>query len=77
MGAIDFPLRYRMVIQWSEEDRCYLVGLPDFPGQEWRTHGETYEQAAANGQECLESLILSYEADGEVLPTPQEVLNPV
>lgn len=32
-------LKYQMVIQWSEEDDCFLVGFPDFPGQQWRTHG--------------------------------------
>ena len=35
-------LKYQMVIQWSEEDDCFLVGFPDFPGQQWRTHGKTY-----------------------------------
>jgi hypothetical protein len=25
-------LKYQMVIQWSEEDNCFLVGFPDFPG---------------------------------------------
>jgi predicted RNase H-like HicB family nuclease len=64
-------LKYQMIIQWSEEDDCFLVSLPDFPGQKWRTHGETYEEAVANGKEALESLIISYEADGETLPEPK------
>ncbi|BAZ81442.1 hypothetical protein NIES73_27100 [Sphaerospermopsis kisseleviana NIES-73] len=68
-GTMD-KLRYQMIIQWSEEDDCFLVSLPDFPGQKWRTHGETYEEAVANGKEALESLIISYEADGESLPEP-------
>jgi predicted RNase H-like HicB family nuclease len=63
-------LKYQMIIQWSEEDHCFLVSLPDFPGQKWRTHGETYEEAVANGKEALESLIISYKADGESLPEP-------
>lgn len=60
--------KYQMVIQWSDEDNCFLVGFPDFPGQRWRTHGHTYEEAFANGTEALESLILAYEATGELLP---------
>lgn len=44
------PIKYRMVIQWSDEDNCFLVALPDFPGQYWRTHGDTYEEAVANGK---------------------------
>jgi antitoxin HicB len=63
-------LKYQMIIQWSDEDNCFLVALPDFPGQYWRTHGNTYEEAVANGKEALESLIISYEADGEILPKP-------
>lgn len=33
-----------MIIQWSEEDNCFLVALPDFPGSYWRTHGDTYDE---------------------------------
>ena len=63
-------LKYQMVIQWSEEDNCFLVGFPDFLGQQWRTHGETYEEAVTNGIEALESLVIAYEATGEPLPEP-------
>jgi predicted RNase H-like HicB family nuclease len=59
-----------MIIQWSDEDHCFLVGLPDFPGQQWRTHGDTYEAAVANGIEALESLIVAYAAIGDRLPEP-------
>jgi predicted RNase H-like HicB family nuclease len=47
-----------------------LVGFPDFPGQQWRTHGETYEEAVTQGIEALESLVMAYEASGEPLPEP-------
>lgn len=60
-------LRYQMIIIWSDEDDCYLVHFPDFPEQKYRTHGETYEQAARNGQEVLELLL---EEDGLPLPDP-------
>ncbi len=66
-------MKYEMQICWSEEDNCYLVGFPDFPGQQWRTHGDTYETAAANGVEALESLIIAYEADRDPLPQPKPV----
>ena len=42
-------LKYQMIIQWNDEDNCFLVSLPDFPGQQWRTHGNTYEEAVTNG----------------------------
>lgn len=60
-------LRYQMLIVWSEEDNCYLVHLPDFPEQTYRTHGNSYQEAARNGQEVLELLL---EEDGLPLPTP-------
>jgi len=63
-------LKYPMMIQWSDEDDCFLVGLPDFPNQKWRSHGSSYEEAVMNGIEALESLILAYEAAGEPLPKP-------
>ncbi len=63
-------LKYQMVIQWSNEDNCFLVGFPDFPGQKWRTHGDTYEVAVANGTEALESLIIAYQENGDMLPEP-------
>ena len=66
-------LKYQMIIQWSEEDQSFLVGFPDFPGQQWRTHGDTYAEAAANGLEALESLVIAYEATGEPLPEPSVV----
>jgi antitoxin HicB len=61
-------IKYEMTIAWSEEDDCSLVGFPDFPGHKWRTHGNTYETAANNGVEVLESLMIAYEANGESLP---------
>lgn len=66
-------LKYQMVIQWSDEDDCFLVALPDFPGSYWRSHGDTYDEAVANGQEALESLIIAYKSMNESLPKPKLV----
>ena len=65
--------KYQMVIQWSEEDHSFLVGFPDFPGQQWRTHGETYQEAVTQGIEALESLVIAYETSGDPLPEPSMV----
>ena len=43
-------LRYQMLIVWLEEDNCYLVHLPDFPEQTYRTHGNSFFVAVRNGQ---------------------------
>jgi len=69
--------KYQMIIQWSDEDNCFLVAFPDFPSSYWRTHGDTDDDAFANGKErtcphlALESLIAAYESTGEVLPIPK------
>ncbi|EAZ93040.1 type II toxin-antitoxin system HicB family antitoxin [Crocosphaera chwakensis] len=63
--------KYTMIIQWSEEDNCYVVGFSDFPGQQWRTHGNSYTEAVSNGVEVLELLIEDYQIAGETLPVPK------
>jgi predicted RNase H-like HicB family nuclease len=62
---------YSMIIQWSEADQLFLVHLPDFPSQQFVTHGITYEAAARNGQEVLAMIIEEYTEEGKALPEPQ------
>lgn len=57
--------RYSILIQWSNEDQCYIVSLPEF-GKYAKTHGDTYEEALKNAQEVLELLI----EDSNNLPQP-------
>ena len=58
-------LRYSILIQWSDEDQCYIVSFPEF-GKFAKTHGDTYEEAMKNAQEVLELLV----EDNEKLPQP-------
>ena len=62
--------RYSIVIQWSDEDNAFLVHLPEFPSQHFVTHGDTYDEALANGLEVIELLVESYQEEGRSLPTP-------
>lgn len=60
-----FP--YSILIQWSEEDQCYVVSIPEFSDYyQPVTHGETYEEALKNAQEVLEILL----QDDALLPAP-------
>ncbi|MEH2086260.1 type II toxin-antitoxin system HicB family antitoxin [Nostoc sp.] len=71
-------MKYTIVIQWSEEDQCYVVLLPEFTDiMQPCTHGETYEEALKNAQEVLEMLIESSLADGELLPEPKTLENAI
>jgi predicted RNase H-like HicB family nuclease len=60
--------RYSMLIQWSDEDQAYVVTLPEFHG--CKTHGTSYMDAAKNGEDVLELLIETYQAEGRSLPEP-------
>ncbi|WP_017719898.1 type II toxin-antitoxin system HicB family antitoxin [Kamptonema formosum] len=62
---------YTIVIQWSDEDECYVVSLPEW-GELCHTHGDTYEEALKNAQEVLELLIESSLEEGKTLPKPSK-----
>ena len=58
---------YRILIQWSEEDKCYVVSIPEFTDYyQPVTHGDTYEEALQNAQEVLELML----EDNIDLPKP-------
>ena len=58
---------YSILIQWSEEDQCYVVSIPEFKDYyQPVTHGNTYEEALKNAQEVLEMML----QDDMSLPTP-------
>lgn len=63
-------MKYTIIIQWSDEDNCFLVSLPEFSKNVMQpvTHGETYEEALKNAQEVLELIVEEYQEDGKPLP---------
>ncbi|MEA5532906.1 type II toxin-antitoxin system HicB family antitoxin [Crocosphaera sp. XPORK-15E] len=63
-------IHYTIIIQWSEEDKCYVVTLPEW-GEFCHTHGDTYEEAFNNAKEVLKLLIESALENNEILPKPQ------
>ncbi len=61
-------LKYQLEVTWSEEDRAYVVNVPELPG--CMTHGETVEKALQNAYEAIEGYLGSLEARGLPIPTP-------
>ncbi len=57
---------YSILIQWSDEDECYVASLPEF-GAYASTHGATYEEALHNASEALTLLV----EETQSLPRPQ------
>lgn len=66
---------YTMLIQWSEEDDCFVVFLPEFVGLVMQpcTDGKTYEEAARNGEEAIASLMEWFHNEGRSLPKPKVI----
>jgi antitoxin HicB len=64
------PLRYSMLIEWSDEDQVFVVSLPEW-GYLVHTHGTTYEEALQRGKELIEGLVASRQESGEPLPRPR------
>lgn len=60
---------YSMQIEWSDEDRVYIVTVPELPG--CRTHGATYEEAVRQGQDAIESWLDAARAWGRPIPAPR------
>lgn len=58
---------YSILIQWSEEDKCYVVSIPEFTDYyQPVTHGDTYEEALKNATQVLEMML----EDDASLPAP-------
>jgi antitoxin HicB len=59
---------YTMLIEWSEQDQLHIVTLPEF---DCKTHGQTYTEAAKNGEKVLEMILKDLTLDNQLPPTPQ------
>jgi len=69
MSGRPSPADYQMVIEWSEEDGCYVTTLPAW--QNAQTHATTLAKAAQRGQEVLRLLIDAALKNGERIPEAQ------
>jgi predicted RNase H-like HicB family nuclease len=58
-----------MLLQWDPDEQIYVVIVPELPG--CMTHGATYEEAVAQGQDAIDSWITTTRADGHPIPNPQ------
>ena len=61
------PLRYRIVVTWSDEDDCYVARVPAF-GPAVAAHGDTPDTVVREAQVAAELCIESMTEHGEALP---------
>jgi antitoxin HicB len=67
-------MKYTIVIQWSGEDNCFVVFLPESEDvMQPVTHGDTHKEAFKNAQEVLELLIETTLQEGKSLPIPKQL----
>jgi predicted RNase H-like HicB family nuclease len=59
-------MHYSMVIQWDPRDDIYVVTVPELLG--CVTHGSTYEEAIAQGQDAIDTWVMG--EDPATLPQP-------
>jgi predicted RNase H-like HicB family nuclease len=60
--------KYSILLDWSNEDNCYLATIKEFPGLS--AFGDTPEQAAHEAQIAAEAMIEVMKEDGEEIPAP-------
>lgn len=60
---------YEMIIWWSEEDRAFLVDVPELPG--CMAHGKTRLGAIKNAEHAIRFWIKTATEDGHPVPDPK------
>ena len=60
--------KYSILIQWSEEDNCYVTSVPDLPG--CMSDGKTPEEAIKNTQVIISEWIETAQELGRAIPQP-------
>ncbi|MGH7593760.1 MAG: type II toxin-antitoxin system HicB family antitoxin [Gemmatimonadales bacterium] len=60
---------YELIVAWSDEDRCFIVAVPELPG--CTAHGDTPAAAVAEAQEAIALWIETAGDDGLPVPSPR------
>jgi antitoxin HicB len=60
------PFRYRIVVEWSEEDRAFVARVPVLPG--CAAHGATAERATHEAERAAALMLEVMLEDGRPLP---------
>ena len=63
------PLRYELIIYWSEEDNVFIAEVPELPG--CAADGATYAEAVANAEVVIQEWLEIAEELGRDIPQPK------
>jgi predicted RNase H-like HicB family nuclease len=61
--------KYEMVIYWSQEDKAFIVEVPELPG--CMADGRTYHEAVANAEVIINEWIDTAKELGRLIPRPK------
>ena len=64
---------YPMLIEWSGDDRCFVVTVPDLPG--CMAHGSTPAKAAAEAEQAIAGWLEVAGESGRPIPPPSPHLS--
>jgi len=64
------PFRYRVVVEWSDEDGSFVARVPALPG--CAAHGSMTDQATSEAIVAARGIIDSMRAHGDPIPLPDE-----
>ena len=63
------PIKYELIIYWSEEDQSFIVEVPELSG--CAADGETYQAAVANVEVVIQEWMETAQELGRPIPTPK------
>jgi predicted RNase H-like HicB family nuclease len=63
------PIKYELIIYWSDEDNSFIVEVPELPG--CMADGETYEKALSNAKSIIEEWIETARELDRPIPKPK------
>jgi len=64
------PLKYQIIITWSERDAAFVAKAPELPG--CMVHGAMYEEALTNIEEAMMLWLDTVREDGVAVPEPRQ-----
>ena len=60
---------YEMIIYWSDDDKAFIVEIPELPG--CMADGETYEKAVKNAKIVIKEWIETAQSLNRPIPVPK------
>lgn len=62
-------IKYELIIYWSQEDKAFIVEVPELPG--CIADGKTYQEAVANAEVVIQEWIETARELGRPIPQPK------